>query len=70
MAKPITLPEIEAGISTLRAAKDFMCALAGDTSHEWLAWDEVGATALEVVLQRSIVLRNRLIGAPLSTDAT
>jgi hypothetical protein len=52
---------VEDGIRALRDAKTYMCALAGDSRREWSAWDEVGAQTVEVLLCRSIELRNQMI---------
>jgi hypothetical protein len=69
----LTLSQVEAGIRALRDVESYIKAILNDDSRDWRAWNEVFATAADVMLQYSTELRNQLIrdqhAAAAPTDA-
>jgi hypothetical protein len=62
MSNKLTLQQIEDGIITLRNAKTYIGAISQDPDNDyWHAWNETCAVSVDVLLKRSIELRNRLI---------
>jgi hypothetical protein len=58
------LLEIENGIRALRETQVYLRAIAVNPDHDfWQAWNETCSASVNVVLQRSTELRNRMIGA-------
>jgi hypothetical protein len=64
----LTLVEVENGIRALRDAQVYLHAIAVNPDQDfWQAWNETCSVAVDVVLQRSIELRNRMIGEQQNT---
>jgi hypothetical protein len=72
MAK-LTLSEVENGIRALRDVETYLKAIMHDPGQDWHAWNEVGATCINVLLQQSTEQRNQMIreqnAAAVPTDA-
>jgi hypothetical protein len=67
----LTLAEIENGIRALRETQVYLHAIAVNPEHDfWQAWNETATCSIDVVLRRSIELRNRMIAATPGDEAS
>ena len=56
----MTLQDIEDGVAALKGVETYLNRILDDRSLGWNGWDEVLATAVDVMLQRSAELHARL----------
>jgi hypothetical protein len=56
----LSLQDIEEGIEALKAVEEYLNRIRADRNLSWTGWDEVLATAVDVMLQRSTEQHTRL----------
>ena len=56
----MTLQDIEEGIAALKGVETYLGRIMADRNLGWNGWDEVLATAVDVMLQQSTELHARL----------
>ena len=65
----MTLQDIEDGVAALKGVETYLNRILDDRSLGWNGWNEVLATAVNVMLQQSTELRKQLEAAAVPDNA-